>query len=55
MEGAGCNGLGGHDPNSVDVTKATTMLYASDRNVFLFAVDDTNPASKAAMRNGHGD
>jgi len=27
----------------VDVTKETTTLYASDRDVFLFLVDDLNP------------
>jgi hypothetical protein len=26
-----------------DVTKDTTTLYASDRDVFLFLVDDLNP------------
>ena len=31
-----------HNP-LVDVTKDTTTLYASDRDVFLFLVDDTNP------------
>lgn len=27
----------------VDITKDTTTLYASDRDVFLFLVDDLNP------------
>jgi hypothetical protein len=27
----------------VDVTRDTTTLYASDRDVFLFLVDDLNP------------
>ena len=31
-----------HNP-FVDVTKDTTTLYASDRDVFLFLVDDTHP------------
>jgi hypothetical protein len=31
-----------HNP-LVDVTKDTTTLYASDRDVFLFLVDDTHP------------
>jgi alpha-D-ribose 1-methylphosphonate 5-triphosphate diphosphatase PhnM len=31
-----------HNP-FVDVTKDTTTLDASDRDVFLFLVDDTNP------------
>ncbi len=34
--------LGTYNP-SVDVTKANTTLYASDRDVFLFLVDDQNP------------
>jgi hypothetical protein len=36
----------------VDVTTETTTLYASDRDVFLFLVDDTNPieAGCSAMR-----
>ena len=33
---------GRHNP-FVDVTKDTTTLYASDRDVFLFLVDDTHP------------
>src|SRR3546814_6921642 len=31
-----------HNP-FVDVTKDTTTLYASDRDVFLFLVDDAHP------------
>ena len=31
-----------HNP-FVDITKDTTTLYASDRDVFLFLVDDTHP------------
>ena len=31
-----------HNPY-VEVTKGTTTLYASDRDVFLFLVDDTHP------------
>jgi hypothetical protein len=31
-----------HNP-FVDVTKDTTTLYASDRDVFLFLVEDTHP------------
>jgi hypothetical protein len=34
--------LGVYNP-SVDVTKENTTLYASDRDVFLFLVDDQNP------------
>ena len=35
-------GNGMYDPN-VDICKGTTTLYASDRDVFLFLVDDLNP------------
>ncbi len=31
-----------YNPN-VDITRNTTTLYASDRDVFLFLVDDLNP------------
>ncbi len=34
--------LGIYNP-SVDVTKENTTLYASDRDVFMFLVDDLNP------------
>jgi hypothetical protein len=34
-----------HNP-FVDVTKDTTTLYASDRDVFLFLVDDTNRSKR---------
>jgi len=27
----------------IDITKNTTTLYVSDRDVFLFLVDDLNP------------
>src|SRR5882762_2966569 len=38
-----------HNP-FVDITKDTTTLYASDRDVFLFLVDDTNPIEAGAWR-----
>ncbi len=40
-----------HNP-FVDVTKDTTTLYASDRDVFLFLVDDTNPIEAGRMSDG---
>src|SRR6266850_882941 len=36
-----------HNP-FVDITKDTTTLYASDRDVFLFLVDDTHPIEAGA-------
>lgn len=39
----------------VDVTKETTTLYASDRDVFLFLVDDTNPIEAGRLSNGEPD
>ncbi len=38
-----------HNP-FVDVTKDTTTLYASDRDVFLFLVDDTHPIEQDACQ-----
>src|SRR5882724_10717774 len=43
-----------HNP-FVDVTKDTTTLYASDRDVFLFLVDDTNPIEAGRLANGSPD
>jgi hypothetical protein len=43
-----------HNP-FVDVTKDTTTLYASDRDVFLFLVDDTNPIEAGRLPNGDPD
>jgi hypothetical protein len=40
-----------HNP-FVDVTKDTTTLYASDRDVFLFLVDDTNPIEAGRLPDG---
>lgn len=43
-----------HNP-FVDVTKDTTTLYASDRDVFLFLVDDTHPIEAGRLSNGDPD
>ena len=39
----------------VDVSQDTTTLYASDRDVFLFLVDDTNPIEAGKLANGDPD
>ncbi|MEM8773173.1 MAG: DUF932 domain-containing protein [Pseudomonadota bacterium] len=39
----------------VDVTKDTTTLYASDRDVFLFLVDDRNPIDAGTLPDGSPD
>ncbi|MBX4916837.1 DUF945 domain-containing protein [Rhizobium bangladeshense] len=43
-----------HNP-LVDVSKDTTTLYASDRDVFLFLVDDTHPIEAGRLPNGEPD
>jgi hypothetical protein len=43
-----------HNP-FVDVTKDSTTLYASDRDVFLFLVDDTHPIEAGRLPNGEPD
>ncbi|TPK95293.1 DUF932 domain-containing protein [Mesorhizobium sp. B2-4-16] len=43
-----------HNP-FVDITKDTTTLYASDRDVFLFLVDDTHPIEAGRLPNGGPD
>jgi hypothetical protein len=43
-----------HNPY-VDVTKETTTLYASDRDVFVFLVDDTHPIEAGRLPNGEPD
>src|ERR1700738_950306 len=43
-----------HNP-FVDITKDTTTLYASDRDVFLFLVDDTNPIEAGRLPDGSPD
>lgn len=40
---------------TVDITKDTTTLYASDRDVFLFLVDDLNPIEAGRLPNGEPD
>ncbi|WP_157016664.1 DUF932 domain-containing protein [Mesorhizobium xinjiangense] len=39
----------------VDITKDTTTLYASDRDVFLFLVDDLNPIEAGCLPDGSPD
>lgn len=39
----------------VDTTKDTTTLYASDRDVFLFLVDDLHPIEAGRLPNGDPD
>ncbi|MGY4473357.1 DUF932 domain-containing protein [Bradyrhizobium sp. USDA 3364] len=43
-----------YDPR-VDISKATTTLYASDRDVFIFLVDDLNPIEAGRLRDGSPD
>ena len=43
-----------HNP-FVEVSKDTTTLYASDRDVFLFLVDDTHPIEAGTLPNGDPD
>ena len=44
----------GYNPY-VDVTKDTTTLYASDRDCFIFLVDDTHPIEIGKLPNGDPD
>lgn len=39
----------------VDITKDTTTLYASDRDVFIFLVDDLNPIEAGRLPDGSPD
>lgn len=43
-----------HNP-FVDISKDTTTLYASDRDVFVFLVDDTHPIEAGRLTNGEPD
>ncbi|WP_421566564.1 DUF932 domain-containing protein [Ochrobactrum sp. EDr1-4] len=43
-----------HNPY-VDVTRDTTTLYASDRDVFVFLCDDANPIEAGRLPNGDPD
>ncbi|PBB41143.1 DUF932 domain-containing protein [Mesorhizobium sp. WSM3866] len=45
---------GVYNPN-VDVSRDTTTLYASDRDVFIFLVDDLNPIEAGKLPNGEPD
>ena len=45
---------GVYNPN-VDITKDTTTLYASDRDIFLFLVDDLNPIEAGTLPDGSPD
>lgn len=39
----------------VDISKDTATLYASDRDVFLFLVDDLNPIEAGTLPDGNPD
>jgi hypothetical protein len=45
---------GMHNPR-VDIARDTTTLYASDRDVFLFLVDDTHPIEAGRLADGSPD
>ena len=45
---------GTYNPD-VDITKDTTTLYASDRDVFMFLVDDKNPIEAGKLQDGSPD
>lgn len=45
---------GRYNPH-VDITQDTTTLYASDRDVFLFLVDDLNPIEAGRLPDGSPD
>ena len=47
-------GMAVYDPH-LPVTKETTTLYASDRDVFMFLVDDLNPIEIGKLKNGEPD
>ena len=51
MVGHGVNGMAVYDPE-VPVTKDTTTLFASDRDIFVFLVDDRNPIEVGKLPNG---
>ena len=56
MEGAGRARLVDRVYNPrVDITQDTTTLYASDRDVFLFLVDDLNPIEAGRLPDGSPD
>ena len=43
-----------YNPN-VDISRDTTTLYASDRDIFVFLVDDLNPIEAGRLPNGEPD
>lgn len=45
---------GVYNPN-IDISKDTTTLYASDRDVFVFLVDDLNPIEAGKLPDGSPD
>jgi hypothetical protein len=47
-------GSGWYDPNT-PITKENTTLYASDRDLFTFLVDDKNPIEVGKLKNGDPD
>jgi hypothetical protein len=47
-------GTGIYNPH-VDVSRETTTLYASDRDVFMFLVDDLNPIETGRLPDGSPD
>ena len=51
---SGSNGTVSYNP-FVDVTKETTTLFASDRDVFIFLVDDTHPIEIGKLPDGSPD
>ena len=48
------NGLAVYDPD-IPVSLETTTLFASDRDVFVFLVDDQNPIEVGKLANGEPD
>ena len=48
------NGLAVYDPD-IPVSMDTTTLFASDRDVFVFMVDDRNPIEAGKLPNGEPD
>lgn len=53
IEWGGAHGIT-YNPK-VDITKENTTLYASDRDLFLFLVDDMNPIEVGKLANGEPD
>lgn len=49
------NAHGIHYNPEVDITKQNTTLYASDRDIFLFLVDDKNPIEVGKLADGSPD